>query len=227
MIEEIIKLRGDGFSFRKIASELNTTVGKVQYRWNKWMEHTETKLIDHNDSQTTKDTNSSDNTTLPEYIPLKGELKAKLVTPRKIALFWEVSKIPKKIVELFFNQKVEELVTVVRIYDVTDLLFNGKNAHHFNEITVPYNSGHWFIKGLAENRSYIAELGIYFSGTEFFPLYRSNSIQTQSPDIPSGSLYHHDLMQFQQYEAQPPKWMEHVSTYSYYLKDNNREDRNE
>ena len=37
MIEEIIKLRGDGLSFRKIASQLNTTVGRVQYRWNKYV----------------------------------------------------------------------------------------------------------------------------------------------------------------------------------------------
>ena len=37
MIKEIIKLREDGLSFRKIASQLNTTVGRVQYRWNKYV----------------------------------------------------------------------------------------------------------------------------------------------------------------------------------------------
>ena len=41
MIDEIIKLREDGLSFRKIASELNTTVGRVQYRWNKWVNNQE------------------------------------------------------------------------------------------------------------------------------------------------------------------------------------------
>ena len=41
MIEEIIKLREDGLSFRKIASQLNTTVGRVQYRWNKYVNNQE------------------------------------------------------------------------------------------------------------------------------------------------------------------------------------------
>lgn len=35
MIDEIIKLRRRGLSFRKIASKLDTTVGKVQYQWTK------------------------------------------------------------------------------------------------------------------------------------------------------------------------------------------------
>lgn len=37
MIEEIVKLRRKGLSFRKIAVELNSTVGKVQYQWKKYM----------------------------------------------------------------------------------------------------------------------------------------------------------------------------------------------
>ena len=227
VINEIIKLRGDGLSFRKIASELNTTVGKVQYHWNKWMDLTESELVRKSNNQNTKDLNSLENVALPDVMTLKGELKAKLVTPRKVILFWDVSELPKKIIELFFNRKFEELVHVVRIYDVTDIFFNGKNAHHFHGISVPYDSGHWFIKGLAENRCYVAELGVYFSNTEFFPLYRSNCIRTPSTEIPFGNVYKQDVLQFQRYEDQPPKWMEHVSTYSYYLKSNSLEENNE
>ncbi|MHC8522556.1 helix-turn-helix domain-containing protein [Rossellomorea sp. H39__3] len=36
MLEEIIKLREQGVSFRKIAKELDMTVGKVQYQWVKY-----------------------------------------------------------------------------------------------------------------------------------------------------------------------------------------------
>jgi len=220
MIEEIIKLRSEGLSFRKIASELNTTVGKVQYRWNKWIEENNDQLTNEPKRQSTKETSSSDYSISSEFIPLKGELKAKLVTPRKIILFWDNSELPKKIIQLFFNQKFEQLVTVARVYDVTNILFNGKNAH-FNEITVPYQSGHWFIKGLAENRSYIAELGVYTADNVFFPLYRSESIQTPALDIQDGSTFHQELTQFQRYEEESPKWVEQVSTYSYYVKSNN------
>ncbi|TWE06448.1 hypothetical protein FB550_102470 [Neobacillus bataviensis] len=226
MIEEIIKLRGDGLSFRKIASELNTTVGKVQYRWNKWIEENNNEITDELNRQSTKDSNSSDDSISPELIPQKGELKARLITPRKIILFWDISELPKKIIERFFNRKFEELVTVTRIYDVTNILFNGKNAHHYNEITVPYQSGHWFIKGLSENRSYVAELGVHLSDNQFFPLYRSNCIQMPSPEILSGNTFQQELLQFHRYEEESPKWVEQVSTYSYYVKSNNLGEHN-
>lgn len=162
-----------------------------------------------------------------DFIPIKGELAAKLVTPRKLLLFWEVSDIPKKMIELFFNLSFESLIPVVRIYDVTDLVFTGKNAHHFFEIVVPYQKGHWFIKGLVANRSYIAELGITISNQEFFPLFRSNSIQTPMTEIPNGTEMNHDLIQLKQHEEQPPKWIDHVSTYSYYVESKNMENINE
>ncbi|MBO0959497.1 DUF4912 domain-containing protein [Neobacillus sp. MM2021_6] len=164
---------------------------------------------------------------LPEQLPLKGELKAKLVTPRKIILFWDVSELPIRITELFFNRRFEDLLHVVRIYDVTDMYFTGKNAHYYHEITVPFENGHWFIKGLMENRSFIAEIGVYIKGTEFFPLYRSNCIHTPSPEIPKGHVSQQDYLQFKRYEEQPPKWMDQVSTYSYYLKSNSLEGENE
>lgn len=151
-----------------------------------------------------------------DYIPLKGELVAKLVTPRKMFLFWEVSKIPQKIIERYFNLSFDRLIPVVRIYDVTDLVFNGKNAHHFFEIVVPYQNGHWFINGLVANRSYVAELGINLYDKGFFPLFRSNSIRTPTMALPNGNDINHDLIQLKQHEEHPPKWIDHVSTYSYY-----------
>jgi len=36
LIEEITKLRGKGLTFRKIAEELDTTIGKIQYQWRKY-----------------------------------------------------------------------------------------------------------------------------------------------------------------------------------------------
>lgn len=226
MIEEIIKLRGDGLSFRKIADELNTTVGKVQYRWNKWMDNT---IVTKENVQMTTGTSSTTSQVKPDQIPPKGELKAKLVTPRKIILFWEVSELPKKIIEPFYKTKFEELVTVIRIYDVTDVIFNGKNAHHYFEIAASYQSGHWMVKGLMPNRSFVAELGVYLSKTEFFPVLRSNCLRTPDSQIPNASKGNSEvILKVQEYEELPPKWTEHVSTYSYYVKNmNDLEEKNE
>jgi hypothetical protein len=227
MIEEIIKLRGDGLSFRKIASELNTTVGRVQYRWNKWINKSQEQDITQKvNTMTSEEIEASVPPISDSFVPVKGELQIKLVSPKKMILFWEASDIPKKFIHLFFNRKFEELVQVVRIYDVTDINFNGKNAHHFYEITLPYNNGHWFIKGLMANRIFIAELGVHFSENTFFPILRSNSVQTPMVEIPNGNEFYHEYLQFQQYENQPPKWIDHVSTYSYYGKSNTMEENN-
>lgn len=148
-----------------------------------------------------------------DFLPLKGEMVAKLVTPRKMLLFWEVSNIPQTIMERYFHLSFDRLTPVVRIYDVTDLDFTGKNAHHFFEIKVQYQIGHWFIKGLVANRNYVAELGINISDKEFFPLFRSNIIHTPMMEIPNRTDINYDLIQLKQYEEHLPKWLDHSSMY--------------
>ncbi|MEH7250591.1 DUF4912 domain-containing protein [Neobacillus niacini] len=148
-----------------------------------------------------------------DYPPIKGELQAKLVNPNKVIVYWEASKIPGKIFHLFYNRQFEDCVHIVRIYDVTDMIFTGNNAHHSYDITVPYNKGYWFIKGLMSNRTFIAELGVKFSEKDFFPVLRSNSVQTPAID---GSNIYKNLVLNQQIEHHSPKWIDHVSTYSYY-----------
>lgn len=166
MIDEIIKLREDGLSFRKIASELNTTVGRVQYRWNKWVNNQENIEEKDNDSKIeSPNTTSNENTN--DIVPLKGELQAKLISPSRIMLIWEVTETPGSFIRLYFNKRIEDLVQVVRVYDVTDIIFNGNNAHHYYEIAVPFTNGYWVIKGLIANRSYIAEIGVKFNENVF------------------------------------------------------------
>jgi uncharacterized protein len=225
MIDEIIKLREDGLSFRKIASELNTTVGKVQYRWNKWVNNQDNdQEQDSYNEVEAKDTvkNESPN----EVIPLKGELQAKLISPSRIILIWEVTDTPGSVIRLYYKKRFEDLVQVVRIYDVTDIIFNGNNAHHFYEIVVPFANGYWFVKGLIANRNYIAEIGVKFNEKDFFPILRSNTIQTPPISLSNGSEIFH-LSQHQQLENRRPKWVDRVSTYSYYGESNAMEKNNE
>lgn len=225
MIEEIIKLREDGLSFRKIASQLNTSIGRVQYRWNKYVNHQENQR-NYTGEEKTQMEKIILNQPSNDYSPIKGELQVKLVTPRKVIIYWEVSKIPEKVFSLFYNRSFEDMVHIVRIYDVTDIIFTGKNAYHYYDITVPYNKGHWFIKGLTSNRSYVAELGVKFNDNDFFPVLRSNSVQTPALGNLNGSEIYHSLVHNQQIDHYSPKWIDHVSTYSYYGNPKNMEQKN-
>jgi hypothetical protein len=220
MIEQILKLREEGLSFRKIALELSTTVGRIQYRYNKWLqEHS-----DHaSDISLNKEMKSSENLHINSLQVRGGALQLKVLSPRKIMVSWEVSKIPKKLIQIYFNQNFESLVHVLRIYDVKDIMFNGNNAHYFHEIAIPYQNGHWFIKGLRENRSYISEMGVYLNDTDvFFPILRSNSIQTLLDNERFDKI---DPPQT--FKDEFPKWKDHVSTYSYYEETKILEGKNE
>lgn len=141
----------------------------------------------------------------------QGELQAWSAGPRKLALSWKVSGIPEKIIQNYFQRNMKELASTMRIYDVTSINFNRKNAHHVYEIPVPYENGFWFITGLTKNRSYIAELGVFLSETEFFPLLQSNPIQTTD-----GIASERMVQPLDGQDACSPKWLNHVSTYSYY-----------
>jgi uncharacterized protein len=226
MIEEIIKLREDGLSFRKIASHLNTTVGRVQYRWSKYINNLENNIEVVSVEENTQMEVSELNHQTIDYTPVKGELQVKLVTPRKVIVYWEASKVPVKVITSFYDRPFEELVHIVRIYDVTDIIFTGNNAHHYYDITVPYNQGYWFIKGLTANRSYVAELGVKFNKNEFFPVLRSNSVQTPTMGNLNGSEIYTNLVNFQQIDNFSPKWIDYVSTYSYYGESKNTEQNN-
>lgn len=224
MIEEIIKLREDGLSFRKIASQLNTTIGRVQYRWNKYIKSQENENSrevesvekkEHVEKKERKEENNINHST-NDYTPIKGELQVKLVSPSKVIVYWEASSIPNKVLSLFYNKPFEEMVHIVRLYDVSDIIFTGNNAHHYYDITVPYNKGYWFIKGLTANRSYVAELGVQLIDKEFFPVLRSNSVQTPAIGNLNGSEVYKNLVTAQHIDEFSPKWIDHVSTYSYY-----------
>lgn len=157
---------------------------------------------------------------------VKGEMQIKLVSPKKLILFWDTSDLPKKLIHLYFNGKFAEFTQVIRIYDVTQINFNGKNAHHFYEIAVPFEQGYWFVKGLFQNRSYLAEIGVKMKETEFFPLLRSNSVQTPKMEVTQQNQIYQDVFQLQRYEERPPKWRDHVSTYSYYIQPKTAENIN-
>jgi len=223
MIEEIIKLREDGLSFRKIASQLNTTIGRVQYRWNKYIKSQENENSREVDSVEKKEHKEENNINLStnDNTPIKGELQVKLVTPRKVIVYWEASSIPNKVLSLFYNKPFEEMIHIVRLYDVSDIIFTGNNAHHYYDITVPYNKGYWFIKGLTANRSYVAELGVKLNDKEFFPVLRSNSVQTPAIGKHNGSEIYKSLVTAQHIDEFSPKWIDHVSTYSYYRETEN------
>jgi uncharacterized protein len=202
MINEIITYRKQGMSFRKIAEILNSTVGKVHYQWVK-----NVKLLDNQVVLTEPSKRGSSVHKIDCY------LEAKLISKHKLFSCWEIAQWQKEQLISYFQDDVNLTVIIFRIYDVTDIYFNGLNAHSYYEFQVPIDRKNWTIKGLKPGRSYLTEVGFYVNRNQFFPILRSNTV------------YHH-LEKFKQTmeslddQMVQPKWGQQVSTYSYYESNN-------
>jgi glycosyltransferase involved in cell wall biosynthesis len=64
---------------------------------------------------------------------------------------------------------------VVRVYDVTDILFNGLNAHTFFDLEVNSLSGNYYFRVDRLARNYLAEVGFLCRDGSFHFIVRSNT----------------------------------------------------
>jgi uncharacterized protein len=232
VINEILKMREQGISFRKIAKELETTVGKVQYQWVKYQKMMETGEVQSGDTQTVikqsgKRTGRVKKKAVlmagkPNNKPYIHDITITYSTGSRIYCYWTISKQWLDHMKAHFNLD-DASPFVLRLYDITSITFNGHNHHSHMDSHVPCSESDWFLNGLKENRSYCIDLGLRLSSGEFIAIKRSNVIHT--PRSSWDAEYHslRELKEFEQGRLKEPKWVEHVSTYSYYVM--NQEDK--
>lgn len=67
---------------------------------------------------------------------------------------------------------------VLRVYDITDLKFNGRNAHSYFDIDLRGLATSWYINVCKPERSWIVEIGILTKKGIFHALARSNVVTT-------------------------------------------------
>lgn len=205
MIDEIIKLRRRGLSFRKIAKELDTTVGKVQYQW--------TKLIQNKAKRNKADPlqmKSSGTGDVKESAAcVEDTISLIRITDEKLKVSWELSAYTRNMVARYFNAPFSTWMKALRIYDVTGVIFDGGNVRSDHEVVISDNHTEWIFKGLKPNRVYCIDLGIRVSENTFFPLLRSEALYTSE----AAAEYSGKLEERNQKSA---KWAANVSTYTYY-----------
>lgn len=76
-----------------------------------------------------------------------------------------------------------EYKLVLRVYDVTDIQFNGKNAHKYMDIEVTGDANNWYINVWEAGRTYIAELGFRTADGKFIVIARSNAVGVPSDRV--------------------------------------------
>lgn len=97
--------------------------------------------------------------------------------------YWEIrdEKIREGLNKL--GATIDEITSIVRVYDVTSINFNGKNPNSFFDIVLSGNANNWYIHVGNPNRSYCAEIGLRDKHGNFFVLARSNIVTTPRAGI--------------------------------------------
>ncbi|MCD4780850.1 MAG: DUF4912 domain-containing protein [Candidatus Omnitrophica bacterium] len=139
------------------------------------------KIKKHNDSQIQHI--NDENYVLPtDY----GISQITLLTrdPFWIYAYWEIN--PKSLKE---NQTISMHVKkhgcfTVRIYDVSQIHFNGQNANHTFDVDIDVShENEKYIQVWGDNANYCAEIGYRTASDDFLALARSNVIQTQRSSL--------------------------------------------
>lgn len=96
--------------------------------------------------------------------------------PVWIYVYWEISQNVRNEISKQFGGEYNPDSLVVRVYDITDVDFNGSNANKYFDINVNPNALSWNINVGEFNRSWCVDLGYVLKNGEFLKVARSNPI---------------------------------------------------
>ncbi|MBI4436201.1 MAG: DUF4912 domain-containing protein [Candidatus Omnitrophica bacterium] len=99
--------------------------------------------------------------------------------PWWIHAYWEVNReVEERTLHAMREKGLSPQKSVLRVYDVTGIDFNGRNAHRFFDIGVSGLAKNWYIEVGEPNRDFIVDLGIVAHDGSFHLLCRSNRVTT-------------------------------------------------
>ena len=92
--------------------------------------------------------------------------------------YWElksatVERLKSELKEEFYKAK-----RILRVYDVTNIIFNGSNANRSFDIQVHEFANNWYIDAAGPGRSWCVDFGLMLSNGRFITILRSNVVQT-------------------------------------------------
>ncbi|MCL5022608.1 MAG: DUF4912 domain-containing protein [Nitrospirae bacterium] len=109
-----------------------------------------------------------------------------MVHPRMGHATWHVRERSPEDVRRQHGGAFSNASLVVRVYDVTDIIFDGFNAHMFFDLDVGKPAGNYYFTVDCLARNYLAEIGLRNPQGMFHPLSRSNAAFFDR-DRPSGN----------------------------------------
>ena len=118
---------------------------------------------------------------LPQELPSsydQDKMILQVRDPHWLHTYWElrqrtIEEVKNKLGDEFYRAK-----KVLRVYDVSNIMFNGHNANKFFDIVVNDYANSWYIDTAGPGRSWCVDLGLMLPDGRFIMLLRSNVVST-------------------------------------------------
>ncbi len=145
-----------------------------------------------------KKAGSSGHPLLPSFSLSRGKMESSVVLlpvhPYLIHAYWDLP--PDKLAQMKKREgkRMRGARPVLRFFDVTDIVFDGRNARHTFDIPVDLAAGNWYVHLWIPGRSYCVDLGFQMEDGRFVRIARSNIAETppvspapeaEKPEVPS------------------------------------------
>jgi uncharacterized protein len=98
--------------------------------------------------------------------------------PTTVHAYWEVDEQKRHLVAKHFQSRFEHLPFYLRLYDVTNIDFDGINVHPTETIQVHSEIDNWYVHSARPLRRYLMDFGTTTLSGNFFTILRSNIVQT-------------------------------------------------
>ncbi|MFH1269436.1 MAG: DUF4912 domain-containing protein [Candidatus Omnitrophota bacterium] len=98
--------------------------------------------------------------------------------PRWLHSYWEVSGLTYDRLKREFKDDFCRARRILRVYDVSQIIFDGNNAHSFFDIQINEYTNNWYIDTAGPGKSWCADLGLLLPDGRFIMIVRSNTVST-------------------------------------------------
>ncbi|MFD2371110.1 DUF4912 domain-containing protein [Brevibacillus sp. GCM10020057] len=215
MLEKIRELRSQSKSIAQIAKECGLTVGQVKYQ----LQKERAKAAEARDLTSSTPAKvqkrQDDEWRLPDFYG-RDLVKVMAQGPTVLFVYWEITWPRMRMVASYLQADYRQIQKGLRIYDVTDRIFNGQNAHGVRDVLVHEDAHSWYVRDVAPGRTYLVDFGLYEQG-RFCPILRSEPVETPRN---TKAVWGEPLIEPAK-ETTSPSWFENFSSYSLYMKSNN------
>ncbi|MFH1888688.1 MAG: DUF4912 domain-containing protein [Candidatus Omnitrophota bacterium] len=118
---------------------------------------------------------------MPQELP-RGYEEDKIVLqvrdPRWLHTYWEVGPHTYLRLERELKGDFHSARRILRVYDISQIIFDGNNAHSFFDIQVNEYANNWYIDTAGPGKSWCVDLGLLLPDGRFIVIVRSNTVST-------------------------------------------------